>query len=127
MKGRQILIGVLALALLLAMTAGLSQAQKAEPPVGEVQRSSRVEAVAAVGSRIPIQGRLTDASGNPLSGTYSIRFRLYDAAVGGTALCEDINSVSVDNGLFYSEIWGDCGSDVMNGRQPLPGHQGGNR
>jgi hypothetical protein len=117
MKGRQILIGVLVLGLLLTMTMGSSQAQRVEPPAGEVYRASGVEEAAAVGSRIPIQGRLTNASGNPLSGTYSIRFRLYNVATGGTALCEDTNSVSVENGLFYSEVWGGCGSVEMNGQQ----------
>jgi len=117
MKERRILISVLALGLLLALAVGLSQAQGPEPPDGDANRVSEVDEAAAVGSRIPVQGRLTDASGNPLSGTYSIRFGLYDAATGGTALCEDTNSVSVENGLFYSEIWGDCGSDEMNGQQ----------
>jgi len=117
MKERRILIGILALGLLLALAVGLSQAQGPEPPEGDANRVSEVDEAAAVGSRIPVQGRLTDASGNPLSGTYSIRFGLYDAATGGTALCEDTNSVSVENGLFYSEIWGDCGSDEMNGQQ----------
>jgi hypothetical protein len=117
MKGRQILTGVLALGLLLALAVGLSQAQGPEPPEGDANRVSEVEEAARVGSRIPVQGRLTGANGNPLNGTYSIRFRLYDAATEGTALCEYTNSVSVENGLFYSEIWGDCGSDAMNGQQ----------
>ena len=30
--------------------------------------------------------RLTNASGNPLSGTYSIMFRLYEVEIGGTAV-----------------------------------------
>jgi len=117
MKGRRILIGVLALGLLLALAVGLSQAQGPEPPEEEMRPQGEAGVAANVGSRIPVQGRLTDASGNPLSGTYSIRFGLSDAATEGTALCEDTNSVSVENGLFYSEIWGDCGSDEMNGQQ----------
>ncbi|MFQ6100813.1 MAG: hypothetical protein ACE5OS_06210 [Anaerolineae bacterium] len=117
MKHKQILVGTLVLGLLLALAVGMSQAQGPEPPEDEVGVMGAVGAAAAVGSRIPIQGRLTDAGGNPLNGTYSMRFRLYDAATGGTALCEDTNSVEVENGLFYSEIWGNCGSDDMNGRQ----------
>lgn len=117
MVNRWILVSVLVLVLLAVMAVGLSQAQAPEPAEGEANRVSEAEEVALVGSRIPIQGRLTDANGNPLHGTYNIRFRLYDAAVEGTALCEDTNLVSVERGLFYSEIWGDCGSDDMNGRQ----------
>lgn len=117
MKRQQILTSVLVLGLLLALAVGLSLAQEPEPPEGSINRVSEVEEAAAVGSRIPVQGRLTDDSGNPLNGTYSIRFRLYDAATGGTALCEDTNSVSVENGLFYSEIYGNCGSDDMDGQQ----------
>lgn len=88
-----------------------------EPPEREVRPQSEAVAAGAVGNRIPVQGRLTDDSGNPLDGTYDIRFRLYDAATGGTALCEDTNSVSVENGLFYSEIWGTCGRDDIQGQQ----------
>ena len=53
---------------------------------------------------IAYQGRLADASGASLSGTYIIVFRLYNVASGGTALWEEswtgINSVQVTDGLF---------------------------
>jgi hypothetical protein len=119
MKRRQILVSVSALGLLLALTVGLSLAQGAEPPEQEINRASGIEEAAAVGSRIPIQGRLTDASGNPLNGTYTINFYLYDALTGGNLVCEDEvnNDVLVSNGLFTWEIWGDCGSDAMRGQQ----------
>jgi hypothetical protein len=116
-RGRQILTGVLALALLLALAVGLIQAQGPEPLEGEMQSQEGASVTAAVGSRIPIQGRLTDANGSPLNGSYNIRFRLYNAALGGSVVCEDTNSVEVINGLFNSEIWGDCGSSDMNGQQ----------
>ncbi len=35
-------------------------------------------------SSISYQGRLADASGNPLTGTYGMIFRLYNASSGGT-------------------------------------------
>ena len=117
MKNQRILIIVLTLALLLIVAVGLSQAQGPGPDSAAESQESLGPA-AAVGSRIPIQGRLTDASGNPLNGTYSIRFRLYyDAVSGGSVVCEDTNSVEVTNGLFNSEIYGDCGSSDINGRQ----------
>ncbi len=55
-------------------------------------------------STIPYQGRLADADGAPLTGTYSIAFRLYSAATGGAPLWEEqwtgSNGVQVSDGLF---------------------------
>jgi len=55
-------------------------------------------------STIPYQGRLADASGAPLTGTYILTFRLYNVASGGSPLWEEIwigaNNVQVTNGLF---------------------------
>ncbi len=112
MQRKQMLVGTLVLGLLLlVLTIGLSQAQS---PPGE---EGEIGAAASVSGRIPVQGRLTDAAGNPLNGTYSIRFDLYETASGGLAVCSDINSVVVENGLFYSEIWGDCDSNDITGRE----------
>src|SRR5512136_444930 len=41
---------------------------------------------ATVSQSITYQGKLTDAAGNPLTGTYSVRFSLYDVSTGGTVL-----------------------------------------
>ncbi|MGC1378031.1 MAG: tail fiber protein, partial [Anaerolineales bacterium] len=53
---------------------------------------------------IAYQGRLADASGAPLTGTYILTFRLYNVASGGSPLWEEIwigaNNVQVTNGLF---------------------------
>jgi len=53
---------------------------------------------------IAYQGRLADANGNPLTGTYNMTFRLYDVPVGGVPLWEEqwtgSNSVKVSDGLF---------------------------
>jgi hypothetical protein len=53
---------------------------------------------------IAYQGRLADANGSPLTGTYNMIFRLYDAASGGTPLWEEqwtgSNGVRVSDGLF---------------------------
>lgn len=104
-------IVMLALVAVLAVMVGLTQAQ------GPEMEGQGVEA-ADVGGRIPIQGRLTDASGTPVAdGTYSAKFTFYDAATGGNEVCSDTNTVTVEDGLFYSEIWGNCTSVVINGRQ----------
>ena len=57
-----------------------------------------------VTSEINYQGRLADSSGSPLSGTYTMTFRLYEAATGGTALARGIHDVVVTDGLFNKEL-----------------------
>ena len=59
---------------------------------------------ATVTQSIPYQGMLTDSSGNPLTGTYSVTFRLYDVATGGTALATDTHSVTTTQGLFTTTL-----------------------
>ena len=62
-----------------------------------------------LGNGFMYQGRLTDANGNPVTnGSYHMVFKLYDAAIGGTAL-ETIPSsgalgVQVTNGLFSAVL-----------------------
>lgn len=55
-------------------------------------------------STIPYQGRLADASGNPVTGKQNMEFRIYDVPTGGTPLWEEFwtgaNSVDVSDGLF---------------------------
>lgn len=46
------------------------------------------------------QGVLTEANGNPVNGSVSLTFKLYDAATGGTKLWEETQQVTVINGLF---------------------------
>ncbi len=55
---------------------------------------------------LPIQGRLTNASGVPLNGTFSMVFSLYEVETGGTPYCSDTQSVAVSNGLFSSYLDG---------------------
>ncbi len=47
------------------------------------------------------QGILKDAAGDPLNGTYTITFRIYDSEIGGTALWEETHAnVTVREGHF---------------------------
>jgi hypothetical protein len=56
---------------------------------------------AAVSSEINYQGRLTNAGGAPLNGTYTMRFGIYSAEVGGVMWWDSGKlSVTVANGLF---------------------------
>jgi hypothetical protein len=57
-------------------------------------------ATVTVPQLINYQGRLTDAAGNPLTGTYNMTFCLYEAATGGTALWTETQAVNVTYGVF---------------------------
>ena len=47
------------------------------------------------------QGRLTDATGNPVPDAgYNVRFRIYDANIGGTLIWEESQAVTTVDGLF---------------------------
>jgi hypothetical protein len=67
--------------------------------------------VLAMISNIPIQGKLTDAGGTPLNGTYSIKATIYNASSGGTVLCTDTHDVTVANGLFIMDMGGCISTD----------------
>ncbi|PIS46694.1 MAG: hypothetical protein COT17_07205, partial [Elusimicrobia bacterium CG08_land_8_20_14_0_20_51_18] len=53
---------------------------------------------------INYQGRLIDTIGNPLAGTYSVTFKLYDAASSGSLLWSETQSVTTDNGIFSAAL-----------------------
>ncbi|MBN1659022.1 MAG: hypothetical protein JXA93_11495 [Anaerolineae bacterium] len=60
---------------------------------------------ATVASKINYQGRLTDAMGNPLDGTYPMRFQLYDDAAAGTLWWDSGEfNVEVNNGAFSTDL-----------------------
>lgn len=102
-KVERIALVVLALALMLTLGVRLGQAQVQGPlPMPQLQENS--PAIAVV-DQIPVQGRLTNASGVPLNGTYTIHFYVYDADVGGSLICGNLSSsVVVTNGLFNSTL-----------------------
>lgn len=106
-KRSLILASTLAMLVLLAVTVSLTLAQGSDQPQGPT---------AVVPGAIPVQGRLTDAGGSPLNGTYTMTFRLYETDTGGASLCADTNSVTVQNGLFTS--WIDyCYNGVLWGQK----------
>jgi hypothetical protein len=59
-----------------------------------------IVSAATVSQNINYQGKLTDSSGNPLTGTYSITFKLYNVASEGSAVATSTQSVQCTNGLF---------------------------
>lgn len=67
-----------------------------------------VQAKADVPKVINFQGRLLDASGNPRSGAFSMRFAIYNTSSGGTALWEETQLVNIapEDGGVYSVLLG---------------------
>jgi hypothetical protein len=56
-------------------------------------------------TQIPYQGRLTDAAGTPLNGSFSIRFSIHNLASAGAELYNETQpTVTVTNGLFTVNI-----------------------
>jgi hypothetical protein len=119
LKSRYLLIGVVVLFGVLILGVGLGRAQEPSPTGEQI---AAPEAVDSSSPYIPIQGRLADASGNPLNGTYTMKFSLYSTSTGGTALCVITRSVSVTNGLFNSTI---VGCEQIDGRSLYLGIQVG--
>ena len=54
--------------------------------------------------QISMQGRLTDAAGKPLDGTYVVKFDLYDVETGGSSLWSETQPVTVAKGLFQTRL-----------------------
>jgi hypothetical protein len=84
----------------LLLIAGLLWAQSA----GALPLANPKSAIPNSPSTIAYQGRLADANGNPLTGTYNMIFRLYAVPTGGAPLWEEqwtgSNGVRVSDGLF---------------------------
>jgi hypothetical protein len=123
MNGRRVLTVLVALAVLAALTVGLSQAQGQAQETGQQPEGAPNPDALAYGG-IPIQGRLTDAAGKPVpDAEYTLTFRLYENAYGGTPLCEDVdgppddplNPVEVSGGLFHAFVDG-CDQGDLDGR-----------
>ncbi len=89
---RIIIVSTLSMVLLLTLTVTLVMAQQgttgpAFDPAGKHQNESDglVNPDVNAPSRIPVQGRLTNAAGNPLTGSFEITFGLYLVKqLGGT-------------------------------------------
>ncbi|HRC28290.1 MAG TPA: hypothetical protein PKV96_02790 [Candidatus Saccharimonas sp.] len=80
-----------------------------------------VHAVTTIPYKMNFQGRLTDASGNPMAaGSYNMKFRIYDASSGGTLKWSEqrANSastgVTVTTGGLFSVQLGDVSSLPAN-------------
>jgi len=63
-----------------------------------------IVSAAPLTQNITYQGKLTNAAGSPLTGTYTLTFRLYNVSTGGTALDTIIKDVQSNQGLFTSSL-----------------------
>src|SRR5258706_12240829 len=79
-----------------------------------ILQSSFFSPASAQGTAFTYQGRLNDGA-NPVSGIYDLRFTIYDAGGGGSAVAGPLITapVPVSNGLFTVTL--DFGAGVFNG------------
>ncbi len=63
-------------------------------------------AFADVPHLISYQGRLTNGSGVPLTGSHNITFRIYDAASGGTMIWSETQTVTLNSDGIYNVMLG---------------------
>jgi hypothetical protein len=54
--------------------------------------------------QVSFQGRLTDASGNPADGSFSMTFTIFDAASGGNVKWTETQTVAVSGGLYHARL-----------------------
>ncbi len=102
-----VVVGVLLLAGLGATWPGLVGADAPESPT---------EPLATMGDAITYQGYLSDENDVPLNGTYAMRFRIYNAAVGGALLYNSGEmNVVVNDGLFQARLA--ISNDIFNGEE----------
>ncbi len=62
------------------------------------------QANAAIPTTLGYQGRLKNASGTALTGTYNFIFRMYASSTGGVPVWNEIQSVSVDQSFFAVQL-----------------------
>ena len=111
MKGQRSIKFILTLTILLAVSVGWAQAQGPDVEEGELQGGNSVAAI--LGDAIPIQGRLTDASGAALTGDHSVTFSIYDDPAAGNLLCStNYNPLSMSKGLFNVTVTGCLDSEI---------------
>ncbi len=58
----------------------------------------------AVPHSINVQGVLRNVGGEVVTGTYSMKFMIYDAVSGGSILCQNITSITVTGGVFNTVV-----------------------
>ena len=123
MKGSRLLNLVLTLIVLLAFSVGWAQAQEQKTDE-EVQPRGGNAVAAILEDAIPIQGRLTDASGvHLLQAITASHSACMTTRLAGTLLCStNYNPLPMTNGLFNVTVTG-CTDTEINGSQLYLGVQ----
>jgi hypothetical protein len=122
MKGLRLRNLSIILGLILVVSVGWAQAQAPNTEEGARPQGENT-VTAALGDAIPIQGKLTDASGNPLSGNHSVTFNLYNDPAAGSLYCStNYNPLPLTNGLFNVTVTG-CTDSEISGEQLYLGVQ----
>ncbi len=106
MERKWSLVSVLVLgSLLILASGGMTSAQGPQPPDRVAQTQGEVSIAAVVNSKISYQGMLEE-SGQPVTGSRDMLFRLYSNNTCTTQVGSDIvqNGVQVADGLFSVEL-----------------------
>ena len=106
MKSRGAVALLLTVSLLLGLAVGMTRAQDAQP--------NGVSAASSLGAAFTYQGRLM-RDDRPVNGTCDLRFRLFDAASGGSQVGSTVTRAGtmVTNGLVSVSL--DFGADAFTG------------
>lgn len=84
--------------------------------VGADSPESNLPPLAVIGDGITYQGYLTDENDMPLSGTFTMRFQIYNAQAGGVLLWDSGNTnIVVNGGLFEARLG--ITTDIFNGEE----------
>ena len=59
---------------------------------------------AVFAGRVPVQGRMTDFNGEPVSGVLEVDFLIYETPAGGTPVHIHTENVSFDDGYYFAGI-----------------------
>ena len=98
------------------LLVGLTSTGSAGPLDPQPEPADGIVLSGTVASKISYQGRLTDTSGNPLSGNYNLVFQVWNAVAAGSQVGSNIvkNGVAVSSGLFTLEV--DIPQSAFNGQ-----------
>lgn len=107
---------ILAIVLSLGPLVGYVSAQTSSTDDDDRQALSPYAVAIITNDTIQVQGRLTDAVGNPINSQVSLTASIYDVAFGGTARCTDADDVTPINGLFTFAM-DFCTASDFNGDQ----------
>jgi hypothetical protein len=115
-KGKFVFAVGVTLVLLLLALVGFVSAQTGGSNSDDDLTNAPAAVAVITNDIVQVQGRLTDASGNPINGTVTVTASIYDVSSGGIARCTDADTVIAVKGLFTMEM-DFCTASDFNGDQ----------